>query len=274
MAGIFVSYRRDDSQGFAGRLADDLAGILGPDRVFRDIEIPIGSDFTQVLQGAIAASDILLVVIGRRWAAESAQGGGSRLFEPTDWVRAEIEAAFAQGKQVVPVLVGGSAMPAAESLPEGIRQLTRLQAATFTDRHWDAEVAELTERLCTLCPALARAQTPRAAAGDNPAQVLRELGDRFLDEVLRRRPRAGPSSRSFKLWQWLWQKLGRGLRQLLTIALAIGAIYAGILLFGDEPLLRQLDAFEARLQIGWKRLLRYINQYLAVEGAARLPGLN
>jgi hypothetical protein len=72
----------------------------------------------------------------------------------------------------------------------------------------------------------------------------------------------------------LWQKLGRGLRQLLTIALAIGAIYAGILLFGDEPLLRQLDAFEARLQIGWERLLRYINQYLAVEGAARLPGLN
>ena len=61
MAGVFVSYRRDDSQGFAGRLSDDLGDILGEDRVFRDIEIPVGSDFTDVLHRAIAASDLLLV---------------------------------------------------------------------------------------------------------------------------------------------------------------------------------------------------------------------
>ena len=97
MTGIFVSYRRDDSQGFAGRLTDDLSDMLGPDAVFRDIEIPFGSDFTDILHRAIAASDILLVVIGRHWAADSDQGYESRLFEPVDWVRIEIEAAFAQG---------------------------------------------------------------------------------------------------------------------------------------------------------------------------------
>ncbi len=84
MAGIFVSYRRDDSQGFAGRLADDLTDRLGPDQVFRDMEIPAGADFTDVLHRAVAACDILLVVIGRHWAAESDTGPGLRLFEPTD----------------------------------------------------------------------------------------------------------------------------------------------------------------------------------------------
>ncbi|MDX2456086.1 MAG: toll/interleukin-1 receptor domain-containing protein [Gammaproteobacteria bacterium] len=123
MAGIFISYRRDDSQGFAGRLADDLNEILGPDRVFRDIEIPVGSDFTDVLHRAIAASNILLVVIGRHWAADSDQGFGTRLFEPTDWVRTEIEAAFSQGKQVVPILVGGAGMPGPGSLPKSIERL-------------------------------------------------------------------------------------------------------------------------------------------------------
>ena len=57
MAGIFISYRHDDSQGFAGRLTDDLSDAFGPDQVFRDIEIAVGSDFTDVLHRAIAASD-------------------------------------------------------------------------------------------------------------------------------------------------------------------------------------------------------------------------
>jgi nucleotide-binding universal stress UspA family protein len=69
MAGLFISYRRDDSQGFAGRLAQDLSQALGENRVFSDVEIPPGRDYAEVLHGAIAASDALLVVIGRRWAA-------------------------------------------------------------------------------------------------------------------------------------------------------------------------------------------------------------
>ena len=90
MAGLFISYRRDDSQGYAGRLAQDLSQALGEHRVFSDVEIPHGHDFSAVLHRAIAASDVLLVVIGRRWAATSAQGFASRLFEPDDWVRAEV----------------------------------------------------------------------------------------------------------------------------------------------------------------------------------------
>lgn len=259
MAGIFVSYRRDDSQGFAGRLADDLVDIFGADRVFRDIEIPAGSDFTDVLHRAIAACDILLVVIGRHWAAESVDGYRSRLFEPTDWVRTEIEAAFAQGKQVIPVLVGGAVMPAAGTLPKNIEKLARLQAAVLTDRHWDAGLAEFAERLQKLCPGLTPGRPFKTNSPESPEAVLRELSERVLREAeSRRRPRLNPPSLPRTWAHQLLRALGRGLKKVLSLALGMGLIYLGIRLFGDEALLSHLDAFEGRLQIGWERLQRYV----------------
>ena len=36
--GIFISYRRDDSAGYAGRLYDRLTARFGGDRVFMDVE--------------------------------------------------------------------------------------------------------------------------------------------------------------------------------------------------------------------------------------------
>jgi hypothetical protein len=264
MSGIFVSYRRDDSQGFAGRLADDLAELLGPDRVFRDIEIPVGSDFTDVLHRAISACDILLVVIGRHWASTSNQGYPSRLFEPTDWVRTEIEAAFAQGKQVVPVLVGGAEVPRVGDMPESIGRLTRLQAAFLSDRHWDSQVAELAERLKRLDPLLAQGAARGREQEESPAEVLRELGDRVLKEVeSRRRPRVNPPSLPRSLAEHLMHAAGRGLKRVLSVALGLGLIYLGIRLFGDEKMLGHLDAFEARLQIGWERLQQYVAAWKA-----------
>ena len=264
MSGIFVSYRRDDSQGFAGRLADDLAEALGPDRVFRDIEIPVGSDFTDVLHRAIAACDILLVVIGRRWASASQHGYRSRLFEPTDWVRTEIEAAFAQGKQVGPVLVGGAEMPMADHMPESIGRLARLQAAFLSDRHWDDGVIELAERLQGMCPSLALGTAPQSGQEASPAEVLRELGDRVLKEVeSRRRPRINPPSLPRSLLTNLMHAAGRGLKRVLSVAVGLGLIYLGIRVFGDEKTLGHLDAFEARLQIGWERLQQYLAAWKA-----------
>ena len=259
MAGIFVSYRRDDSQGFAGRLADDLTEILGPDRVFHDIEIPVGSDFTDVLHRAIAASDVLLVVIGRHWAADSQQGYGSRLFEPTDWVRTEIEAAFAQGKQVVPVLVGGARMPEADSLPSSIARISRVQAAELSDRHWRDDVAALADRLRVLWPPLGEVAPLPGSGEDSPAAVLRELSERFLDQVeSRRRPRLNPPTLPPTFGQCLLRQIGRGMKKLATVVVVLALIYIAIRLFGDQEILNTLDAFEARLPIAWERLQQYL----------------
>ena len=60
MSGIFISYRREDSQELAGRLFDRLAQRFGKDRVFRDIDaIDPGARFAQVIAERIGDCDAL-----------------------------------------------------------------------------------------------------------------------------------------------------------------------------------------------------------------------
>ena len=55
MSGIFISYRRDDSQALAGRVYDRLTQRFGKEQVFRDIDaIPPGAVFSQVIAERIA----------------------------------------------------------------------------------------------------------------------------------------------------------------------------------------------------------------------------
>ena len=267
MSGIFISYRRDDTQGFAGRLAHDLSRTLGEDRVFSDIEIPLGSDFGDVLHRAIAASDALLVVIGRRWAGDVGDGGPSRLFDADDWVRTEIEAALSQDKVIIPVLVGGANMPPAAALPDSIRQLTRIQAASFDDRHWNADLALLVARLRAMLPALGGAvhQAGSSISADSTneslAQVLREIAQRVHDESRARRTE-GIRSRSNNpfvlITRAVLQPLLRVLGRVTKILLFLALVYVGARLFGDDSVLKQLDALESRLTTAWQRLLESI----------------
>lgn len=77
MRTAFISYRRDDSQGFAGRLEEDLSECLGDAQVFRDREIPAGCDFVTHLESHLAEAEVVLVVIGRGWLdARNAQANG------------------------------------------------------------------------------------------------------------------------------------------------------------------------------------------------------
>jgi hypothetical protein len=266
MAGIFISYRRDDSQGFAGRLAQDLSQVLGDNGVFSDVEIPPGHDFSEVLHSAVAGSDALLVVIGRRWAGDSALGHPSRLFEPADWVRTEIEAAFAQGKPVIPVLVGGATMPAPDTLPPSLQGLPRLQAMSMSDRHWAADLALLLQHLRAWCPGLVSAQpgpAPAPAPTDGaPTQALNEIAQAVLEQVRQiparqpRPPAAPGGGLAGRLLRWA----ARRLRGWATLVIVLGAAYVGVRLFGDAQMLAQLDAFEVRLQTGWQRLLQALAQ--------------
>jgi hypothetical protein len=48
--GTFISYRRDETAGYAGRIADSLEEHFGEYRVFRDIDsIEPGLDFDQAI---------------------------------------------------------------------------------------------------------------------------------------------------------------------------------------------------------------------------------
>jgi hypothetical protein len=150
MATLFISYRRADTSGYAGRLADDLAERVGRDHVFRDVHgIAAGSDYVAAIDHAIAKADVLLAVIGRTWLTDTGADGGRRLDDPQDLVRAEIAAALRRGCRVIPVLVESARMPQATDLPSEIAPLASRQAFELTDQRWDDDVAQLAAALDT-----------------------------------------------------------------------------------------------------------------------------
>ncbi|HEY6643729.1 TIR domain-containing protein [Povalibacter sp.] len=149
MTAIFISYRRADSGGQAGRLFDHLGTHFGEDNVFMDVDdIDLGRDFKPVLREAVRKCDIMLVVIGPEWLeATDPSTGQRRLDNPGDWVRAEIVEALQRNIAVVPVLVRGAPLPAAARLPEDIRELTDRQAISLSDTQWRTGVTDLVARL-------------------------------------------------------------------------------------------------------------------------------
>jgi hypothetical protein len=118
MAGkIFVNYRRGDDPGNTGRLFDRLQDVFRSDQLFLDVDsIKPGLNFVKVLDEQVSQCDVLLAVIGRDWLSARDATGGRRLDNQDDFVRLEIEAALLRDKLVVPVLVGGAAMPQADEL--------------------------------------------------------------------------------------------------------------------------------------------------------------
>src|SRR3954466_10071541 len=101
MPSIFVSYRRTDVPGHAGRLYDRLVERFGAASVFKDLDsLEPGADFVEVIEETVARCDALVAVIGREWLA-TAESGRRRLDEPQDWVRLEIGNALKRNIRVV-----------------------------------------------------------------------------------------------------------------------------------------------------------------------------
>lgn len=177
MSGIFISYRRDDRPGFAGRLTEALEGAFGAGHVFRDIEdIRPGEDFAATIHSRLEAVDVVLAMIGPAWL-DARKDGERRLDDPDDFVRFEIASALASGKPVWPVLVGGATMPAERDLPEPIRDLARRQAVVLSDAGWKDDVARL---IGALRPLLAAPRRRRRLSPGLSAGVLVMLGALFL----------------------------------------------------------------------------------------------
>ncbi|MBW8307776.1 MAG: toll/interleukin-1 receptor domain-containing protein [Thiobacillus sp.] len=141
MARIFLSYRRDDSAGFAGRLADAMEAEFGAGSVFRDVDdIRPGEDFTHAIETHLQQVGVVLVMIGPRWLDAD---GLRRLDHTDDFVRQEIQAALESGKPLIPLLVGGASMPAEVDLPAAIAGLSRRQAVVLSDSNWRGNVERL-----------------------------------------------------------------------------------------------------------------------------------
>ena len=152
MNAIFLSYRRDDSAGFAGRLADALEAEFGPGSVFRDVDdIRPGEDFIQAIESQLREVSAVLVMIGPNWLGASS-GGKRRLDGAGDFVRQEIQAALDLGKPLIPLLVSNATMPLEADLPAVIAGLSRRQAVVLSDSNWRGDVERFVKDLRTILP--------------------------------------------------------------------------------------------------------------------------
>ncbi|MGI9384749.1 MAG: toll/interleukin-1 receptor domain-containing protein [Methyloligellaceae bacterium] len=157
---VFISYRRDDSPGSAGRLYDRLAQSLPTKNLFMDVDAMVpGVDFVQEINRAVLGCDVLLAIIGRGWLSAEDKDGQRRLDNPGDFVRIEVATALENDIRVVPVLVDGAVMPPSDELPDVLQPLARRHAVELSHMRFAAD----TERL-----ARALARSPDQAAPDAP----------------------------------------------------------------------------------------------------------
>jgi hypothetical protein len=145
---IFISYRRQDSAGYAGRLFDRLSNRFGQSNIFMDIDaIELGVDFVQRIQEAVGSCDVLLAVIGPSWLTVTNTNGQSRLSDPNDFVRVEVLTALQRDIRVIPLLVQGAHMPNEKELPAELTALARRNGMGIEHASFDSDVNLLVTKL-------------------------------------------------------------------------------------------------------------------------------
>ena len=148
---IFVNYRRDDSAPHALNVAQYLEREFGGANVFLDIDrLRAGEKFSRVLEERLAASAVMIAIIGPQWLTATDDDGQRRLDDPEDWVRMEISRALARGIPVIPVLVAGAPLPKKGQLPEALRPLIEHHVATLTTNGFRNEMAGLARDIRSL----------------------------------------------------------------------------------------------------------------------------
>jgi len=208
MRAIFISYRREDAEGQAGRLFDDLEQHFGAQSVFMDVAgIEVGRDFRKAIDEHVASCGVLLAMMGKHWLDAKQPDGRRRLEDPLDFVRIETVSALKRDIPVVPVLVQGARMPMAGELPPELAELAFRNAIELTHARWDSDVAVLIKAL------------ERHVAPDKPVEPAR-LAKQST-------PLGAPRARS----QRAWMVVG-------TAALTATTLVAALKLAspGDEPL--------------------------------------
>ena len=172
MRAIFISYRRDDTEGHAGRLFEDLCDRFGKDAVFMDVTgIEPGRDFRRAIEQQVASCGVLLAIIGKNWLTVADAKGKRRLDDPFDFVRLETAGALKRDIPVIPVLVHQAEMPRAEDLPEDLKDLAYRNGVELNHARWASDVQLLISALMPhvdIAPAVPVPTPPPAPALARP----------------------------------------------------------------------------------------------------------
>jgi len=181
MSGIFISYRREDSAPYAGRLYDRLCAHFGADQVFMDVDdIPPGADFAAHIDAKVGSCDAMVVVIGKDWLTARNADGQLRLSDPSDFVGLEVSLALQRSVLVIPVLVGGASIPKPEGLRADLKALSKRNALTLNDHDFQRDVDQLIAAL-DKAPGLRKAAVKENI--DSRAELRRKLLRRLVWKV-------------------------------------------------------------------------------------------
>jgi formylglycine-generating enzyme required for sulfatase activity len=181
VAKVFISYRRDDSAGHAGRVHDRLLHEFGPDLLFMDVDsIQLGADFVNVLSAEVAKCDVLLAVIGPNWIDARDDAGRRRLESDGDFVRIEIAAALERNIPVVPILLEGTRLPKPEQLPDDLKGLTRRQALDVRHTSFHLDMDKLVRGLRGMSAAPAQKPAPASRSDQMRAEGRIKLDTKLI----------------------------------------------------------------------------------------------
>jgi hypothetical protein len=177
MAGIFISYRRDDAGGWAGRVRDRLHTDFPGVPIFMDVDaIGPGAKWREEIRKALQAADVFLAVLDRDFAKADSRGR-RRLDEPNDPFRHELAAALTREDiTVIPVLAGGATMPAAEELPADVAEITEHNALRVDNADWGTAAPRLVDAV------RANLRTPPPPPPPPPRPRPRPDEDRGVEE--------------------------------------------------------------------------------------------
>ncbi len=148
MRRIFISYRREDAEGEAGRLFDNLVSHFGEASIFLDVAaITVGRDFRKAIDESVTKCAVLLAIIGPDWIDARDEDGNRRLDDPSDFVRLETASALKRDIPVIPVLIHGAKMPRPEQLPEDLKELPYRNCVELTHARWRSDIEMLIKAL-------------------------------------------------------------------------------------------------------------------------------
>jgi hypothetical protein len=141
---IFISYRREESSAWAGRLSDRLSNHFPSNQIFMDVDsVDLGEDFVKTIEKTVGSCDVLIAVIGKGWLISCDQEGQRRLDNPEDFVRIEIATALKRDIRVIPVLVDGASMPRSGDLPDDLKALVRRNALQLSHERFRTDSERL-----------------------------------------------------------------------------------------------------------------------------------
>lgn len=210
---VFITYRREETAAHAGRLYDAMVARFGERNVFMDVDMAPGIDFVERITEAVAACQVLIVVMGPRWATVEDEHGKARIADPEDFVRLEVETGLRRPDVTpIPVLVSGARMPKRKDLPPEIQAITRRNALELSDQRWRFDIGRLIgtlDELLTGIDQVSRTAAPPYAA-PTPAQTAS--------------PPTAPTTKPAETKGAPPTGVGRWLRSPLPVAIAIAAL--------------------------------------------------